>query len=389
MSRRAERWRLPPLEILDEAEPGLPQGQGRDQAEVIEKTLADFGLPGQVRNIHYGPRLTQFSLKPDPSTPVSGIARLAQDLAVALAGTLVEIREPGAGYPYVTLLVENYGEPEVKLRRVIGSPAFRRKDGSLKIGLGLDTFGEPVVIDLATMPHLLIGGTTGAGKSACLHAIIASLLWTCSPDQVRLLLIDPLEVELRYYTGLPHLVGPLVTRSAQALEALHQVVQEIERRYSLLATRGVRDIAAYNEAAAGRGDRLMPYGLVIIDNLFDLMLTAPRDVEQVLTRLAQKARGAGIHLVLATLRAKTDTISGAIKANFPGRIAFKVVDRSESLLILDVGGAEELLGRGDMLYKAPNTGQIQRIQGVFVSETELNRIVSFWREQVPERQRYN
>jgi S-DNA-T family DNA segregation ATPase FtsK/SpoIIIE len=174
-----------------------------------------------------------------------------------------------------------------------------------------------------------------------------------------------------------------VTRSAQALEALHQVVQEIERRYSLLATRGVRDIAAYNEAAAGRGDRLMPYGLVIIDNLFDLMLTAPRDVEQVLTRLAQKARGAGIHLVLATLRAKTDTISGAIKANFPGRIAFKVVDRR------DVGGAEELLGRGDMLYKAPNTGQIQRIQGVFVSETELNRIVSFWREQVPERQRYN
>jgi len=375
-----ERWRLPPLEeLLDEAEAGPEPGHSREQADLIEKSLAELGLPAQVRNIHYGPRLTQFSLKPDPSVQISGIRRLAPDLAVALAGGLVDIREPSDGYPYVTLLVENDGRPNVRLRQVIDSAAFWRRGGALKAGLGLDTFGEPVVIDLAAMPHLLIGGTTGSGKSMCVHALLASLLCTCSPDKLRLLLIDPLEVELRYYAGLPHLVGPVVSRSAQALEALNQTIGEIERRYALMAERQARDIAAYNRAAP-EADRL-PYLVLMIDNLFDLMLDAPKDLEQLLTRIAQKARGAGIHLVLATLRAKTDTISGAIKANFPGRIAFRVVDRSESQLILDVGGAEELLGQGDMLYKAPNSGQLQRVQGAYVSEAELNRIAAFWREQ--------
>jgi S-DNA-T family DNA segregation ATPase FtsK/SpoIIIE len=376
-----QQWHLPAFDqLLDAASPNLDhQSQAREQVGIIEQTLAGFDLPAQVRNIHYGPRLTQFSLKLEPGSQVTTLKRLEPELAVALAGALVEIREPSLGYPYTTVLVENYGQPNVKLRQVIDSPAFRRKEGALKVGLGLDTFGEPVVIDLAAMPHLLVGGTTGSGKSVCLNALIAGLLCTHAPETLRLLLIDPLEVEFNVYNGLPHLVAPLISRPAQVLEALDGVSAEIERRYQAMAQRQMRDISTYNQQAAQSDATPLPYLVVLIDNLFDLMLNAPKEVEQSLTRISQKARGAGIHLVLATLRAKVETISGAIKANFPGRIAFKVVDRSESQLILDVGGAENLLGWGDMLYKAPNTTLLQRVQGVYVNEPELNRLVTFWR----------
>jgi S-DNA-T family DNA segregation ATPase FtsK/SpoIIIE len=253
--------------------------------------------------------------------------------------------------------------------------------GAVKVPLGIDTFGRPLIIDLTSLPHLLIGGTTGSGKSTCLHAIIASLLCTYTPAEVQLLLVDPLRVELERYQGIPHLVAPVVTQTAQVLALLLQTVEEIERRYQMLARAQVRDIATYNDNLPA-GQPPLPYLLVMIDNLFDLMLNAPKEIEQALTRIAQKARGAGIHLVLATLRSNVATISGSIKANFPARIAFRMADRAESQLILDTGGAELLFGQGDMLFKAPGTALLQRLQGIYVSEYELNRIINFWRRQV-------
>ncbi len=372
---------LPPInKILDEAAAGdgALKAHGHSQARLIEKTLAEFDLVAEVRNIHYGPRLTQFSLKPDSDVPISKIKRLETDLAVALSGALVDIQEPLPTYPYVTVVVENYRQPQVKLRQVIESAAFQQKEGALKVGLGLDAFGQPVVIDLAAMPHLLIGGATGSGKSVCVNAIIASLLCTYPPAALQLLLIDPAAVELKIYHDLPHLVAPVITETDWVLDALTGVVQAIDRRYRRFAQLQVRDIAAYNQKAPQAGQQPMPYLVIIIDNLVDLMIDAPKDLEQVLTRIAQKARGAGIHLILATLRTNVTTLAGSIKANFPGRIAFRVVDKAESQLILDMAGAEKLLGQGDMLYKSPAAGRLQRLQGVYVAEAELKRIVDFW-----------
>lgn len=376
-----QQWRLPPLaEILDSVPAEMDGDMAREQSQIIEQGLADLGVPAQVRNIHHGPRLTQFSLKPQSSAEVSQIKRLEQDLAVALSGALVQIDEPTPEYPYIVVVVQNEQALGVTLRQALESPLFNRLRGAVKIPLGIDTFGRPLSIDLASLPHLLIGGTTGAGKSTCLHAMIASLLCTYTPDEVQLLLIDPLRVELDRYQGIPHLVAPVVTQTAEVLALLTRTVEEIERRYQELARAQVRDIAAYNgNLPTGRPS--LPYLLVIIDNLFDLMFHAPKDVEQLLTRIAQKARGAGIHLVLATLRSNVATVSGSIKANFPARIAFRVADRAESQLILDTGGAELLFGQGDMLFKAAGTGHLQRLQGIYVSEHELNRIVNFWRSR--------
>lgn len=375
------QWRLPSLaELLDSASAEMDGDMAREQSQIIEQGLADLGVPVQVRNIHHGPRLTQFSLKPMASAEVSQIKRLEQDLAVALAGALVQIDEPSPEYPYIVVVVQNEQALRVKLRQVLESPLFNRMRGAVKTPLGVDTFGRPLIIDLASLPHLLIGGTTGSGKSTCLHGMIAGLLCTYTPAEVQFLLIDPLRVELERYQGIPHLVAPTVTQTAEVLALLTRTVEEIERRYQELARAQVRDIAAYNENLPP-GQPPLPYLLVMIDNLFDLMLHAPKDVEQLLTRIAQKARGAGIHLVLATLRSNVATVSGSIKANFPARLAFRVADRAESQLILDTGGAELLFGQGDMLFKAPGTAHPQRLQGIYVSEDELNRIINFWRRQ--------
>lgn len=373
------RGRLPPLaEMLDAGSPARDEATARAQAGLIETTLAEFGLPAQVRNIHYGPRLTQFSLKPKAATPLAQVKQLEPDLAVALAGALVAIEGPTPDYPYIILVVENYQSAPVKLRPVLESPAFQRRKGALKLGLGLDTFGEPVGADLAALPHLLVGGMTGSGKSAGLHAAIASLLCLYPPQRLQLLLIDPLEVEFKRYNGLPHLVASVVTGRLQALEALQQTVEEIEERYRTLSKAGVRDIVAYNEWAGASGRAGLPYRVIVIDNLFDLMMDAPRDLEQAMARIAQKARGAGVHVIMATVRSNVDTVAGSIKANFPGRIAFKVANRADSQLIIDAPGAESLLGQGDMLFRAPEAGRLQRLQGVYVSEQELDRIINFW-----------
>lgn len=347
------------------------------QVEIIEKTLGELGIAAEVRNIHYGPRLTQFTLKTGHPGEVANIIKAEADLAVALSGSLAQIEEPDPRYPYLRIIVENHGRPDVRLRRILESPTFQHAPGAIKIGLGLDTFGGAVVIDLAGLPHLLIGGTTGSGKSVCINATIASLLSVYRPEEVRLLLIDPLRVELEKYEGLPHLATPVVSRTRDVPDILNQVIEEIERRYITFSQAGVRDIAAYNRQAA----RKLAYLIIIIDNLLDLLQVASKDIEQALTRIAQKARGAGVHLILATVRANTGTVSGTIKANFPGRIAFRVTDRAESQQILDAGGAEKLLGQGDMLYKSPQTNFIQRVQGMYVTEEELQRITHFWRQR--------
>jgi S-DNA-T family DNA segregation ATPase FtsK/SpoIIIE len=372
-------WQLPPIETLLDLPVAAADGdEARAQSRLIEQGLTDLGIPAQVRNVHHGPRLTQFSLKAEGQA--DQIKRLEPDLAVVLSGALVQIEEPQPDYPYITLVVRNDRPRGAWLRQALESPAFNRLRGALKLPLGIDTFGRTVIIDLVTLPHLLIGGTTGSGKSTSLHAMLASLLCTYTPDELRLLLIDPLGVELARYQGLPHLVAPVVTQTDQVLKCLYQVVEEIEQRYRDMAELRVRDIAAYNRDITP-GQTPLPYLVVMIDNLFDLMLNVPKDIDQLLTRIAQKARGAGIHLVLATLRSNVATISGSIKANFPARMAFRVADRTDSQLILDTGGAELLFGQGDMLFKAPNTNHLQRIQGLYVSEHELNRIINFWRRQ--------
>ena len=366
-------------EVLDDSkhENQALRGRARRQAEIIERTLAGLGYAAQVRNIHHGPRFTQFSLRPSFREQISNIVKVEPDLAVALSGALAEIEEPVPGYPYLTLLVENHRSPEVKLRRVLESPLFQQKQGGLKIALGLDTFGEAAAADLAAMPHLLIGGATGSGKSVCLRAITAGLLCTYNPDALRLLVIDPTGVELKSYSSLPHLVGPVVARSDRVLEALNSTLTEIERRYRLFAEIRVRDITAYHRQAS----QPLPYLIIIMDNLLDLMLNAPKELEQAMSRIAQRGRAAGIHMVLSSQRTNVSALSGSIKANFPGRIAFSVTDRAESQLILDSAGAEKLLGQGDMLFKSPAAARLQRIQGVFVSPSEIRRIADFWRGQ--------
>ena len=375
-------WPSPPInEILNEQEAGTNQANVLRQKRLIETTLAELGYEAKIHQVQQGPRLTRYNLTPESATQLSKIKNLDQDLAVALSGATVQMVLPTPQNPALGILVlhPRGQQTPVRLRPILESMAFRQVGGFLKVGLGLDLVGEPVVIDLTELPHLLIGGTTGSGKSTCLHAILASLLCTYSPNALQLLLIDPLAIELRGYTNLPHLFAPVVTRSSQALDTLNTIDKVIDRRYQSFADNQARNIAGYNQQLKRARKQTIPYIVVAIDNVFDLLMTSAKAVEQTITRMAQRARGAGVHLILSTPRADTDALSGTLKANFPGRIAFRVTDAAESRLILDQGGAEELIGQGDMLYKAPNTNTPRRIQGAYVSEEERNRIVRFWK----------
>ncbi len=375
-------WQLPDIpQILDAVPPKTGQPNVLRQKRILEATLADFGFEIKVHQVQQGPRVTLFSLIPAADTQLTKIKNLDQDLAVALSGAAVKIAMPTSRQPNVVILVPHSGggqESTIKLRQVLNTPIFRKGPGRLKVGLGLDIIGRPVTIDLAEMPHLLIGGTTGSGKSVCLHAIIAGLLCTYPPNLLQLLLIDPLTIELRDYNHLPHLFAPVVTRSTQALDTLGTVSTVIDRRYQIFSEHRARDIVTYNQKLSQLGQDNIPYIVIIIDNVFDLLMTSTKEVEQIITRMAQRARGAGVHLILSTPRAETSALSGTIKANFPGRIAFRVMGPAESRLILDQSGAEDLLEPGDMLLKAPNTTELQRVQGAFVSEAERRRIVEFW-----------
>jgi DNA segregation ATPase FtsK/SpoIIIE, S-DNA-T family len=390
---------LPPLDLLiaDEVGDG-DDADARHKAQVIEETLEAFGVPVEVVEWHRGPAVTQFGVEPgylersdrDGGTRrqkirVSKILSLTNDLALALAATPIRIEAPVPGRSVVGIEVPNATKALVGLRDVLESRQFIKLSSPLRIAMGRDVSGEAVVTDLSAMPHLLLAGATGSGKSVCLNVIICSLLFQCRPSELQLLLIDPKRVELTKYDGIPHLIAPVVVDVEKVIVALRWLTREMDRRYKELAALKVRDIKSYHRKAQAAGRQAMPYIVVVVDELADLMLAAPDDVERTICRLAQMARAVGIHLVLATQRPSVDVVTGLIKANFPARISFAVTSQVDSRVILDTPGAENLLGRGDMLYMAPDMPKLQRIQGCFVSDREIEGLVAFWdRAAVPE-----
>ncbi|MCB0194263.1 MAG: DNA translocase FtsK 4TM domain-containing protein [Anaerolineae bacterium] len=394
------RWRLPPIaQIFDEGhEIEISEGEIRQRVKIIEETLLSFGVEAKVREINQGPAVTQFSLEPgymatkdakgNPrKVRVSRIVNLANDLALALAASPIRIEAPIPGRPYVGLEVPNSNTNLVTIRTVLESDQFQRSKGALNIALGQDVSGRPFVADLAAMPHLLIAGATGSGKSVCINAVVASFIAFHTPETLRFLMIDPKMVELVAYNGIPHLLAPVVTELEKATGVLSWATREMDRRYKLFAKEHTRNLEAYNEKMRKDGGETLPYIVIIIDELADLMMMAPDEVERTVARIAQMARATGMHLILATQRPSVDVVTGLIKANFPARIAFAVSSQIDSRVILDSPGAERLLGKGDMLYMAADSAKLRRLQGGFVSDSELNRLVQFWRGSAYESER--
>ena len=376
-------WKLPPITLLDTvtARRERMKDEIKRNAVIIEQTLETFGVPAKVVGVNTGPAVTQFEVQPGPGVQVKKITALQNDLSLALAAAPLRIEAPIPGKSAVGIEVPNKSASLVTIREVIETAAFREGTNLLALGLGNDVSGQSIVADLTRMPHLLIAGATGQGKSVCINALITSLLFQTTPDHLRLLLIDPKRVEMTGFNGLPHLALPVLVESHQAAAALRWAVAEMDRRYKLFSAEGVRNIAAYNEKATLRSARQLPYVVIVIDELADLMMVAAGEIEELICRIAQLARAVGIHLVIATQRPSTDIITGLIKANIPSRIAFAVGSQVDSRVILDSGGAEKLLGRGDMLYQPVDAGKPTRIQGAFVSDAEVESVVTFWKSQ--------
>ncbi len=426
-------YQLPDPEMLL-SDPSGPMDRMSDeelraQSEVLSRALMSFGIEGIVTEVRPGPVVTMYEFEPAPGTKVARIVNLADDLALALKATSLRIVAPLPGKSVVGIEVPNRSRETVSLKEVVMSDAFRRAKSRLTLALGKDIFGAPVTADLKMMPHLLVAGATGAGKSVSLNTMLLSILFSAKPSEVKLLLIDPKMLEFQSYEGIPHLLRPVITEPKSAARGLGWVVAEMERRYKLLAEAGVRNIDAYNRKVAGlhevftennpagvehterpmqflseeerlsagetsiaEGERgcmqpkptppeSLPFIVVMIDELADLMMVAPKDVEDKIARLAQMARASGIHLVLATQRPSVDVLTGLIKANFPARIAFQVSSKTDSRTILDANGAEALLGRGDMLYLASGTGRLARLHGSFVSDDDVRSVVEFVKQQ--------
>jgi DNA segregation ATPase FtsK/SpoIIIE, S-DNA-T family len=391
-------WQLPRIaELRETNELEINKQEILKRKQVIEETLAHFGVPAQVREVNQGPTITQFGVEPgfveqrgiDGKThlvkvKVSRISTLQHDLELALAAAPIRIEAPVPGRGVVGIEVPNMQIALVSLRSVMESEPFEKSKSKLKLALGQDVSGLPIVADLATMPHLLIAGATGSGKSVCINAVIASLLFTCTPDDARFVMIDPKRVELVSFNDIPHLLRPVVVEVGEAVNALKEVVEEMDRRFKLFAQKGARNIELYNQMIEGKGSaERLPLLIVIVDELADLMMVAADEVEKAITRLAQMARATGIHLILATQRPSVDVVTGLIKANFPSRISFAVTSQIDSRVVLDAPGAEKLLGRGDMLYMASDSSKLIRLQGCFVSDDELGKIVIHWKNQAP------
>lgn len=349
----------------------------REQCVIIEQTLKDFRVNAVVKAVTRGPSVTRFELEPAAGVKVSSVINLADDIALKLAASGVRIEAPIPGKAAIGIEVPNRQNDTVFFREVVDVAELKNKQSGLWVGLGKDISGNIICADLSKMPHMLVAGSTGSGKSVCINTIIAGLLYRFTPDEVKLILVDPKVVELSNYNGIPHLLTPVVTDSKKAASALHWAVAEMERRYKSFADNRVRDINSYNLTAIEK----MPFIVIIIDELADLMMVTRADVEDAILRLAQKARAAGIHLILATQRPSVDVITGIIKANIPSRVAFAVSSQTDSRTILDISGAEKLLGKGDMLYYPIGSNKPVRVQGAFVSDDELNKIVSFIKEQ--------
>lgn len=373
-------WKLPPLSLLTRNEQVHEQVDKEVYYKVskqLEQKLKNFGVSGAVVGISPGPVVTTYEFSPAPGVKINKIASLADDLALGLKAKSVRVVGSIPGKAALGIEIPNEHRQIVYIRDLLGAELYRNNPSKLTIALGLDVVGNLAMGNLAKMPHLLIAGATGAGKSVGINTIIASILYNATPDEVRFLMIDPKRIELSGYEGIPHLLHPVVVDPKLASRALNWAVREMERRYRVLEEARVKSFDSYNESAEER----MPYIVVIVDELADLMMVASKDVEAAIARLAQMARAAGIHLILATQRPSVDVLTGLIKANFPTRISFKVSSKIDSRTILDTGGAEHLLGAGDMLYLAPGSSDLQRIHGAYISEKETAEIVRFLKEQ--------
>ncbi len=374
---KATVWKYPPASLLsDKVGSAADRGDVKKSASIIEKTLDSFGIAADVAEVNGGPAVTQYALRISAGTKISKIANLQHDLALALAtptGT-VRIEAPIPGKSLVGIEVPNHSLEIVGLKHVLSSDEMSRHKSKLAVALGRDTSSKPMVVDLDRMPHCLIAGTTGSGKSILLNAFIASLLFRNSPDELKLILIDPKRVELTNYNGIPHLLTPVITEPEKILSSLKWAMAEMDRRYKLFQSVGVRNIVGYNEMS---GFQALPYIVIVVDELADLMMFAPVEIEGAITRIAQLARATGLHLVVATQRPSVDVITGLIKANIPCRIAFNVSSMIDSRVILDGPGAEKLLGRGDMLFLPPDASKPIRIQGVFVQDDEINNLIKY------------
>lgn len=380
MRTYAGEFKLPPISFLNDPtyeEQDTDKAQYLANARTLEQKLLDFGVAGKVVEICPGPVVTMYEFAPAPGIKINKVSGLTDDLALALKTQSVRIVAPIPGKGVIGIELANKHRQVVFLKELLASEAFKQHKGALPLAIGQDIVGHPVVTDLAKMPHLLIAGATGTGKSVGLNAMILSLLYCQTPKTLRLLLIDPKRIELSLYEGIPHLLHPVVSAPKDATRALKWAVLEMERRYQLLEAAQARNLEGYNKTV----EQPLPYLVIIIDELADLMMVSSKEVETSIARLAQMARAAGIHLLIATQRPSVDVLTGLIKANFPARISFKVSSKVDSRTILDVMGAERLLGMGDMLFLPPGTASLQRIHGAYVSEKEIGRVVEFWRQQ--------
>lgn len=389
---RAETgFQLPSVGFLDNPENPPASADNENlimQSKLLEKKLDDFGVKGKVVTVTPGPVITTFEYEPAPGVKINKIVNLTDDLSLALRASSIRIVAPIPGKAVIGIEIPNSGRETVCFKEIVVSNVFEKSKSRLTLCLGKDIIGDPVVTQLDKMPHLLIAGATGSGKSVALNAMICSLLYKSTPDSVRLIMIDPKRIELSSYDGIPHLITPVVTDVKKATNALFWAVREMEKRYEQLSDRNARNISQYNqkiekeqkEAKENTPEKL-PYIVIVIDELADLMMVASRDVEVALTRLAQMARAAGIHLILATQRPSVDVLTGIIKANFPTRLTFQVSSKTDSRTIIDTNGAESLLGNGDMLFMPPGTAKLQRIHGAYISEVEIAKITEFLKQQ--------
>lgn len=381
-SAKKNIWQYPPVDILrSDLGSEADRGNVRANAELIEKTLESFGITARVKEVNQGPAVTQYALNVALGTKLSKITSLSNDMALALAAPTGQIRieAPIPGRSLVGIEVPNHSAAIVSLKEMLLSKAMKKVNSKIAVPLGLDVSGEPLVADIAKMPHVLIAGQTGSGKSVLLNSWISTILFRASPEEVKLFLVDPKRVELTRYNGIPHLLTPVVVEPEEVVSALKWSMKEMDRRYRLFAEKGARDLKLYN-GSVPKGERL-PYILIIIDELADIMLFAPADVEDAVCRIAQMARATGIHLILTTQRPSVDVLTGLIKANIPCRISCAVSSMTDSRVILDTPGAEKLLGRGDMLYTPPDQAKPTRIQGAFVTDQEVVELISFIKSQ--------
>ncbi len=381
---QAIAYQFPDIELLNQVVSQSTKDDTKKikaKAKILEETLLNFGVEAKVVQVNKGPTITRYELQPSAGVKVSKIVNLSDDIALNLAAQAIRIEAPIPGKAAIGIEIPNEDIATVALREVIDTPTYKNSNLNLPFALGKDVSGTPIVTDITKMPHLLVAGATGSGKSVCINTLILSILYNASPDMVKLVLIDPKVVELNQYNGIPHLLIPVVTDPKKATSALNWALQEMTKRYKMFAENGVRDIDGYNNKLQ---DAKIPYIVIIIDELADLMMVAPNDVEDAICRLAQMARAAGLHLIIATQRPSVDVITGVIKANIPSRIAFSVASQADSRTILDMGGAEKLLGKGDMLFYPVGASKPVRIQGAFISEKEIERIVTFIKEQTNE-----